>query len=123
MRHLKTTVKVEGQELIMEVDTGTSLTIISEDTRERIWPTQPALPLHPIDVKLRTYTEEAIPVLGKLMVKVQYQGQAEKLPFSVVAGDEPSLLGRNWLAKLKLEWKHIFNVQAKESLHTVKNEV
>ena len=62
-------------------------------------------------------------MLGKLMVKVQYQGQAEKLPLSVVAGDKPSLLGRNWPAKLKLEWKHIFNVQAKESQHTVKNEV
>ena len=92
-RHLKTTVKIKGQVLIMEVDTGASVTIISEATQERIWPTQSALPFHLTDVRLRTYTEEAIPVLGKLMVKVQYQGQAEKLPLSVVAGDEPSLLG------------------------------
>ena len=56
-------------------------------------------------------------MLGKLMVKVQYQGQEEELTLIVVAGDKPSLLGRNWLAKLKLEWKHIFNVQAKESRH------
>ena len=44
------------------------------------------------------------------MVKVQYQ-EEELL---VVAGDGPSL-SRDWLAKLKLEWKHIFNVQAQES--------
>ena len=25
-------------------------------------------------------------------------------------------MGQDWLAKLKLEWKHIFNVQAQESL-------
>ena len=118
-RPLKTTVQVEGQDLTMEVDTGASVTVISEATRGKIWPTQPAPPLHPTDVKLRTYTGEAIPVVGKLMVKVQYQGQEEELPLVVVAGDGPSLLGRDWLAKLKLEWKHIFNVQAQESLQDV----
>ena len=58
-------------------------------------------------------------MVGKLMVKVQYQGQEEELSLFVVAGDGPSLLGRDWLAKLKLEWKHIFNVQAQESLQDV----
>ena len=72
-RLLKTTVKVEDQGRIMEVDTGASVTIISEATRGRIWPTQPAPPLHLTDVKQRTYTGEAIPMVGKLMVKVQYQ--------------------------------------------------
>ena len=104
-----------NQGLIMEVDTGTSVTVISEATRGKIWPTQPAPPLHPTDVKLRTYTGEAIPVIGKLMVKVEYQGQEEELPL-VVAGDGPSPLGQDWLAKLKPEWKHLFNVQAQESL-------
>ena len=49
---LKTTVKVEDQELIMEVDTGASVTIINEATLGRIWLTQPALPFHLTDVKL-----------------------------------------------------------------------
>ena len=111
-RPLKTAVKEEDQNLIMEVDTGASVTVISEATWGRIWPTQPDLPLHLTDVKLRTYTGEAIPVVGKLMVKVQYQGQEEELFLVVIVGDGPSLLGRDWLAKLK----HIFNVQAQESL-------
>ena len=54
-RLLKTTVKVEDQGLIMEVDTGASVTIICEATRGRIWLAQPAPPLHLTDVKLRTY--------------------------------------------------------------------
>ena len=96
------------------ISSGDSVTVISEATRGKIWPTQPAPPLHPTDVKLQTYTGEAIPVVGKLTV--QYQGQEEELPLVVAAGDGPSLLGRDWLAMLKLDWKHIFNVQTQESL-------
>ena len=118
-RPLKATVEVEDQELIMEVDTGASVTVISEATLGSIWPKQPAPPLQPTAVKLRTYTGEAIPVVGRLMVKVQYQGQEEQLPLVAVAGDGPSLLGRDWLAKLKLEWKHMFRVHAQESLQDV----
>ena len=58
-------------------------------------------------------------MVGRLMVKVQYQGQEEQLPLDVVAGDGPSLLGRDWLAKLKLEWMHMFSVHAQESLQDV----
>ena len=50
------------------------------------------------------------------MVKVRYHGQEEQLPIVDVSRDGSSLLGRDWLAKLKLEWKHIFNVLAQESL-------
>ena len=69
---------MEDQELIIKVDTGASVTIISEATRGRIWPSQPALLLFSTDVKLRTYTGEAIPVVRRLIVKVQYQGQEEE---------------------------------------------
>ena len=55
----------------MEVDTGASVTVINEAMLGRIWLTQPAMPFHLTDVKLRAYTVEAIPVVGKLMVKVQ----------------------------------------------------
>ena len=118
-RPLKTMVNVEDQNLTIEVDTGASVTIISEATLRSIWRTQSVPPLHPTNVRLRTYTGEGIPVVGQLTVKVRYQGQEEELPLVVVAGDGPSLLGRDWLAKLKLEWKHIFNMHAQETLQDV----
>lgn len=55
-------------------------------------------------------------MVEKLVVKVQYQAQEEELPL-VVTGDGPRVGLR--LTKLKLEWKHIFNVQAQESLQDV----
>ena len=39
----------------MEVDTGASVTIISEAMLGSIWGTQPSPPLQPMDVKLCTY--------------------------------------------------------------------
>ena len=72
-----------------------------------------------MDVRLRTYTGEEIPVLGNVAVQVQYQGQEEELPLIIVAGDGPSLLGREWLAKLKLDWKNIFHMHVQETLQDV----
>ena len=62
---LKTIENVEDQNLTMEVDTGASVTIISEATLRSIWWTQSVPPLHPTDVRLRTYNGKGIPVVGQ----------------------------------------------------------
>ena len=42
---------------------------------------------------------------------LSYRNQKEK-PFSlVIAGEGPSLLGRNWLNHITLNWKKVFAVQ------------
>ena len=41
---------------------------------------------------------------------VQYEQQMQELPLTVVAGDGPSLLGRDWLQHLTLNWKKINTV-------------
>jgi hypothetical protein len=53
------------------------------------------------------YLGEALKVLGKLHVKVEYGTQHATLPLYVVAGDGPSLLGRQWLKTIRLDWKAI----------------
>ena len=70
-------------------------------------------------IRLRTYTVEEIPVLGKLAVQMQYLGQEEELLFIIIVGDGRTLLGRDWLAKLKLAWKNIFYMHAQEPLADV----
>ena len=54
-------------------------------------------------------------MVGELSVKVQCQEQVEQLPLVVAAGNGPSLLRRDWLAKLKLDWSTIFAVHAEEA--------
>ena len=83
----------------MEVDTGASLSIVSEHTYNELFLVLG--PLTPSNVNLVTYTGEKLKVLGSLNVQVQYNSQCLTLPLLVVQGTGPSLLGRNWLERIK----------------------
>ncbi|XP_072182146.1 uncharacterized protein [Diadema setosum] len=101
---------------VMEIDTGATLSIVSEATY-RAWKHQPQLSQS--DVVLRTYTGDKIPVVGACNVNVRHNAQDLELPLLVVAGDGPNLLGRNWLARLKLDWNTIAVVKQTNSLDSV----
>ena len=62
------TVFLNGQKVEMQLDTGASVSIISETTYKSLWSQPPKL--SPSNVKLHTYTGEAIAVLGSLEVEV-----------------------------------------------------
>ena len=58
-------------------------------------------------IVLKTYTREKIPLLRKIIVKASTP-QARtgmELPLLVVKGSGPSLCGRDWLSKLKMNWQ------------------
>ena len=48
-------------------------------------------------------------VVGELQIKVQYGEQTETLKLIVVSGRGPSLLGRDWMQKLRLHWQNIIH--------------
>ena len=54
-------------------------------------------------------------VAGQMETTVPYRGQEKSLVLYVVAGDGPTLLGRNWLEHIQLDWKTIGQVNAKQS--------
>lgn len=92
----------------MEIDMGASLTLVSERTLHDLWPD---ICVTPSKVKLHSYSGESIPVLGTVDVLVKYGHQSVSLPLQVVKGTGPSLLGRNWLGVIKLDWHEIFWLQ------------
>ena len=65
----------------------------------------------PSSVRLHSYSGESIPVVGTVNVVVKYGTQTATLPLLVVKGAGTSLLGRNWLAVIKLDWHDIFWLQ------------
>ena len=89
---LEVTVQVDGHQLVMEVDTGASLSLISHETYQRLWPSRP---LKASSVNLRTYSGDQVGVLGGLNVDVSFGDKHAELPLLVVEGSGPSLFGRD----------------------------
>jgi hypothetical protein len=102
-------VLVNDKKLVMEVDTGAALSIISEATRKAMFP---SLRLHKSEVMLKACTEEPMQVVDNLHVRVDYGRQQAKLVLVVVGGDGPSLFGRNWLNYIRLDWSNIAAVRS-----------
>ena len=88
-----------------------AVSIISEKKQHALFPD---VPLQSSNIKLKAYTGEQMPVVGQMPVPVQYGKQTAELVLIVVAGDGPSLLGRSWLQKLRLDWKTIGTVAAEK---------
>ena len=97
-------VKADGGSIKMEVDTGSSVSLILQTMFESLWPKRE---LSPCQYRLRSYLEEPIKVLGCVTIDVLYKTQAVRLPLIVVEGSGPSLLGRNWLKHIVLDWQEI----------------
>ena len=101
--------------LTMEVDTGAAVSIVSQATFEKLWPNRSVAPS---TVRLQSYSGESIAVVGSIDMTVQYQQQSAELPLLIVQGDGPTLLGRNWLTHIKLDWQRIHHL-AQEPLQSV----
>ena len=101
---------VQNEKLKMEVDTGAAVSLISEAVYRKTWKNGKAPPLQPTKTKLKTYTGEEVPVLGTIQVEVTLGSQSKVLSLVIVKGEGPSLLGRDWLMLLKLDWQAIHSM-------------
>ena len=100
----------------MEVDTGASLSLISEKTYLSVWIDNDRPPLQPTNTCLQTYTGERISVLGSIQVEVSHNNQTKQLPLLVVKGQGPNLLGRDWMSMLTLDWQTVHKLQDNRQL-------
>ena len=98
---LKVQILIDDCEMLMEVDTGAFISIMSKALHQRLWHTKE------LGVRLQTYSREPLPVVGMREVEVKYESQGAKLPLVVVEGTGPTLLGRNWLGSIRLDWGKI----------------
>ena len=114
------TMLVNGANLEMEVDTGAACSVISAMTYQESWPKDQAPPLYSTKKKLCTYTGEPLQIKGAITVRACYQAETAELELLVVAGTGPSLLGRDWLRTIRLDWEslnRIWTVNAKALTH------
>ena len=104
-------VSLDGVLTEREVDTGASLSVISEETLASVRK-GPCFPLWKSTKKLKTYTGEETLVLGVNTFPVSYKNvEPRKLDIVAVKGNGPSLLGRDWLKEIHLDWSEIFQLK------------
>ena len=104
-------VLADDKEFEMEVDTGASVSIISNKTFKELW--KGSRKLKESTVVLRSYANQIIKVLGELDVTVVYGDQKKSLSLLVVAGKGPSLLGRDWLRQIRLNWNELYRIDGR----------
>eukprot|EP00731_Ephydatia_muelleri_P002173 Em0001g2173a len=107
---------INGSWIRMEVDTGAAVSIVSTYRGLR------SVTLKKSRVFLRTYSAEPLVVLGEADVEVQYKGQPLKLRLIVVKGDGPSLMGREWIRRMEIDWKTLCR-DSRLAIHQVPSQV
>ena len=100
----------------MEVGTGASRSTLSKYVYDA---ELSDYPIQPVGVILRNYSGEKIPVVGKITVPVKYENQEHILDVIVLEGNLPALFGRDWLSRIRVDWRNVFNVK----VEATKNEV
>lgn len=108
----KVEVRLGGAVVCMEVDTGASRSTVSETVyRESL----SQYPLYSANTTLHSYCGGVVPILGCITLPVSYdQGPIHTMELIIVKGDKPSLLGRDWLSHIKLNWVDVFSVNEKD---------
>ena len=106
--------KLNGKPLCIELDTGGTVSLVSDKTFCQLFP---STALQPTSTKLHSYSGETIKVMGQVEVEVNYGAQTVKLPLIVISGDGPSLFGRDWMTKIQLNWNEIYTVMSETKLN------
>ena len=99
-----TYVEIDGKALLLEVDTGATLSVISEKTFQEHWRNTTRPKIKATKHRLMTNTGRYVTILGVITVSIRpRKGMQHDLPLIVVPGGRPSLLGKNWLTWLQLD--------------------
>ena len=107
--------KINGKPCMMELDTAADFSIMSKGEYFEKFADKP---LTPSQVTLKTYTGEVLEVLGEMYCDIMYKGKQYSLPILVANYDaKPTLLVKNWLRHIKLEWGEIFCIPKGDALN------
>ena len=100
----KANMSVNEIPLEMEIDTGAAVSIVSEATWEQKL-NKPTL--KPCSLVLKGYPDNPLEIMGCCDVQVQNGKTTKQLELIVCKGNGLSLLGRNWLEEIRLNWLEI----------------
>ena len=95
----------------MELDTGASVSVMGTEKYNSLG----GEPLRQSRLRLKTCTGEIVRPRGIGYLKVEYGKHKYRLPITVVDGPVPTLLGRNWLKEIRLDWESIVSQRKQDN--------
>ncbi|XP_055714804.1 uncharacterized protein LOC129808923 [Phlebotomus papatasi] len=110
-------VKLEGKAMTFEVDSGSPISVITVDDRDRFFPN---LEIFPTERKFASYNGSKIDIIGFLRVTAEIGGRSlQGLNLYVSMGpSKVPLLGREWSRKLHwLNWNQIMSLNKIKEIH------
>ena len=110
---LSVTVSINDHDVNMEVDTGSGISTMTLDAFRSIVPN---CQLRENGVCLRTATDESFQPHSYTDVEVTYKNQKETLRLYLINKQSfPTLIGRDWLRKIPLDWSTLLHSQTVQS--------
>lgn len=104
-------VLVNNVSLSMEVDTGASISLIPYDVYTHSFK---GVKLYKSAVNFCSFTGDVVKCAGKMLVNVHHYGQSKRLWLHVLYESRFSLLGRDWLQELRIDWQSIKTVSQEQ---------
>ena len=97
-------VEIEGKIVEMEVDTGSGVSMIPLSYYEKCLS---HVQMEETGKSFTSFTGEKVKPVGKVQVQVRYGSYSGRLCLFVVERTEYTLMGRDWLGIIPLEWKSL----------------
>ncbi|GFU23753.1 uncharacterized protein K02A2.6 [Trichonephila clavipes] len=112
--------KIENKSCSMELDTGGAVSVMSIGNFRKISNKQ----IKPTNIVFETYKGDSIIPLGYVTVRVQYKNQKVNLNLYIVKENLDTILGREWLYKIHLDWPAIkaFRAKTEQNLNNLPRE-
>lgn len=92
-------IELNNQSVLMELDTGAGISIISEETHAKYFK---GIPLERSTTKLHAYTGDPIHVLGQFNVSARYKSQSQPFPSLLLLVLDPHFWEE--IGSLKFVW-------------------
>ncbi|KAG7304583.1 hypothetical protein JYU34_011548 [Plutella xylostella] len=100
---------VENQSVLFEIDTGSKISAVSKSFYDQHLSN---LTIEKDNIKLQSYTGDAIVPLGRVSVRVSCSGAGDAiLPLFIIEHGGPPLIGRTWMRELKLKSLNLFHLK------------
>jgi hypothetical protein len=96
---------VNDVELIFEVDSGSPVSVIGQQTYKKFFPN---IPIRKSDIELFSFTDHEVQIAGIIKVMVVHENRNYDLKLYIEKHDTDSIMGREWIRILIVDLHALF---------------